>query len=166
MKRVRRLLALGAAGTLICAAAAWADSPAIAAFAPVARSALVTVDGVVAADTLVLRVRRTADQQPVPGAELSVTVDGRSVPVTARPEGTWGVPVKALPRPPSRLSIVVVHDGVREVLEAQPPGAAPAPPPAEARGVASTLIHKQMSWWILNILIVLIGVIAVSRRMS
>jgi len=164
MKRVRRLLAI-TAGALMCAGLARADSPAGAPFAPLARSALVTVDGVVAADTLVLRVRRTADQQPVPGAELSVTVDGRNVPVTARPEGTWGVPAKDLPRPPSKLSIVVVHDGVREVLEAQPPGAA-APPPAEARGVASTLIHKQMSWWILNILIVLIGVIAVSRRMS
>ena len=68
--------------------------------------------------------------------------------------------------PPGKLSIVVAHDGVREVLEAQPPAAPAAAPPAVPRGVASTLIHKQMSWWILNILIVLIGVIAVSRRMS
>jgi hypothetical protein len=162
---VRRLLAI-AAGALICAAAARADSPAAAAFAPVAHSALVTVEGVMAGDTLVLRVRRTADQQPLPGAELSVSADGRSIPVTARPEGTWGVPAKDLPRPPTKLSIVVAHDGVREVLEANPPAAASATPPGQARGVASTLIHKQMSWWILNILIVLIGVIAVSRRMS
>jgi hypothetical protein len=165
MKCVRRLLAI-AAGALICAALAQADPPGAGAFAPVARSALVTVDGVVAADTLVLRVRRTADQQPVPGARISVTADGRSIPVAARPEGTWGVPVKDLPRVPGKLSIEVSHDGVREVLEAQPPGAAAAATPAESRGVASTLIHKQMSWWILNILIVLIGVIAVSRRMS
>jgi hypothetical protein len=165
MKRVRRLLAI-TAGALIWAGLARADTLTGAAFTPLARSTLVTVDGVVTADTLVLRVRRTADQQPVPGAELSVTVDGRSIPVAARPEGTWGVPARDLPRPPAKLSIVVAHDGVREVLEAQPPGAAAAPPPAEGRGVASTLIHKQMSWWILNILIVLIGVIAVSRRMS
>jgi hypothetical protein len=165
MKRVRRLLAI-TASVLVCAALARADSPSGPSFTPLAHSALVTVDGVVAGDTLVLRVRRTADSQLVPGAELSLSADGRSIPVTERPEGTWGAPARDLPRPPGKLSIVVAHDGVREVLEAQPPGAAAAAPPAEVRGVASTLIHKQMSWWILNILIVLIGVIAVSRRMS
>ncbi len=165
MKRVKRLLAT-TAGALVCAALAWADPPAGAAFTPLAHSPLVTVDSVVAADTLVLRVRRTADQQALAGAQLTVTADGRSIPVTARPEGTWGVPVKDLPKPPGKLSIEVAHDGVREVLETQLPGGAAAAPPAEVRGVASTLIHKQMAWWILNIAIVLIGVIAVSRRMS
>jgi hypothetical protein len=165
MKRVKKLLAM-TAGALICAAPAWADSPSGPAFTPLAHSALVSVEGVAAADTLVLRVRRTADQQPLPGVELTVTADGRGVPVTARPEGTWGVPVKDLPKPPGKLAITVAHDGVREVLEAQLPAGAATAAPAESRGVASTLIHKQMSWWILNILIVLIGVIAVSRRMS
>jgi len=166
MKRVKRLLAMSA-GALVCGALAWADSPSGSAFTPLAHSALVTVEGVMAADTLVLRVRRTADQQPLAGAELTVTAEGRSIPVAARPEGTWGVPAKDLPRAPGKLSIEVSHDGVREVLEAQLPGAgAPAAPAAQSGGVASTLIHKQMAWWILNILIVLIGVIAVSRRMS
>lgn len=154
------------AAALVCAVPAWADSPAGTAFAPLAHSALVSVDGVVAADTLVLRVRRTADQQPLAGAQLTVTAGGRSIPLTARPEGTWVVPVKDLPGPPGKLSIEVAHDGLREVLEAQLPGAPAAAPPGQARGVVSTLIHKQMSWWILNIVIVLIGVIAVSRRMS
>jgi len=154
------------AGALVCGALAWADSPSGSAFTPLAHSALVTVEGVMAADTLVLRVRRTADQQPLAGAELTVTAEGRSIPVAARPEGTWGVPAKDLPRAPGKLSIEVSHDGVREVLEAQLPGGPPAAPPPASRGVASTLIHKQMSWWILNIVIVLIGVIAVSRRMS
>lgn len=168
MKRVTRLLALAAAGALWCAPPALAESPADAAFAPVAHSALVTVEGVVAADTLVLRVRRSADQRPVAGAELGVRVDGRSVPATPRPEGTWAVPVKDLPKPPGKLSIEVAHDGVREVLDGQlPEGSAAAPgPAAEPRGIVSTLIHKQMSWWILNVVIVLVGVIAVSRRMS
>ena len=166
MKRVKKLLAM-TAGALICGALAWADSPPGPAFTPLAHSALVSVEGVVAADTLVLRVRRTADQQAPAGAELTVAVGGRGIPVTARPEGTWGVPVKDLPKPPGKLAITVAHDGVREVLEAQLPGAgAPAAPAAQSGGVASTLIHKQMAWWILNILIVLIGVIAVSRRMS
>ena len=165
MKRVRRLLAT-TAGVLVCVALAWADSPSGSAFAPVAHSALVTVEGVVASDTLVLRVRRSADQRPLAGAQLAVTADGRGIPVTARPEGTWSVPLKDLARAPGKLSIEVSHDGVREVLEAQLPGGPAAAPPGQARGVVSTLIHKQMSWWILNIVIVLIGVIAVSRRMS
>jgi hypothetical protein len=154
------------AGALAGVALAWAASPPGSAFTPLAHSALVTVDGVVTAETLVLRVRRTADQQPLAGVQLTVTAGGRSLPVTARPEGTFGVPVKDLPRAPGGLSIEVSHDGVREVLEAQLPGSPAAAPPAQVRGVASTLIHKQMSWWILNIVIVLIGVIAVSRRMS
>jgi len=154
------------ATALVCVAGAWGDSPAGSAFTPVAHSALVSVDGVVAADTLVLRVRRAANQQPLTGAQLTMTADGRNVPVRARPEGTWGVPLKDLPGPPGKLSIEVSHDGVREVLEAQLPGSPATAPPAQVRGVVSTLIHKQMSWWILNILIVLIGVIAVSRRMS
>jgi membrane fusion protein, heavy metal efflux system len=168
MKRVMRLLALAAAGALAYAAPAQADSPAGAAFAPVAHSPLVTVEGVVVADTLVLRVRRSADRQPVAGAELSVRVDGRSVPTTPRPEGTWGVPLQELPKLPGKLSIEVAHEGVREVLDGQlPGGAAAAPgPSAQSRGIVSTLLHKQMSWWILNVVIVLVGVVAVSRRMS
>ncbi len=158
---------MAAAGAFLCAAPAWAESPAGTAFTPLAHSALVTVEGVVAADTLVLRVRRTADQQPLSGAELSVAVDGRSIPATARPEGTWGVPVRGLPKPPGKLAITVAHDGVREVLEAQLPGGGAGVPPASQPGsLAGRLIHKQMAWWILNIAIVLIGVIAVSRRMS
>ena len=42
-----------------------------------------------------------------------------------------------------------------------------APGPATS-GAASALSasHKQLAWWILNIVIVLIAVIAISRRMS
>lgn len=167
MKRVLRLLALTATGALAYAVLALADPPAGAAFAPLAHSALVTVEGVLAADTLVLRVRRTADQQPLTGAELAVTVEGRSVPVTTRPDGTWEVPVKDLAtKPPGKLAIVVAHDGVREVLDGQLPGGATAPPASPSGSLASRLIHKQMAWWILNMVIVLIGVVAVSRRMS
>jgi hypothetical protein len=52
------------------------------------------------------------------------------------------------------------------VLEVQLPAGAAAAPRAGRGGVVSALIHKQMSWWILNVVIVLVGVIAVSRRMS
>lgn len=167
------------AGLLACVASAAAQTPAAApstaapVFAPIAHSALVAAEGAQSERTLLLRVRRVSDQQPLAGAALSVTLDGALASATQRPDGTWAVPLPEKPATPGKLEIVVAHDGVREVLDGQLPGAggaaaaaAAAPPPAGLSGKLSALIHKQGSWWVLNILIVLIGVIAVSRRMS
>src|SRR5580658_517425 len=174
------------AGLLACVAPAGAQAPSSAAtrapvagesaagplFAPLAHSALVAVDGAVSAQTLLLRVRRAADQQPLAGAAVSVTLDGAGAILTQRPDGTWALPLpQPQPQAPGKLEIVVAHDGVREVLDGQLPIAtgaatATAPPAAGATGKLSALIHKQGSWWVLNIVIVLIGVIAISRRMS
>jgi cobalt-zinc-cadmium efflux system membrane fusion protein len=167
IKRVARLPACIAAAVLASAAAA-------PAYVPVAHSALITVEGAATARTLLLRVRRAQDQQPLAGAELSVTIDGRSVEGSARPDGSWAGTLPPLtPASPGRLGIVVAHDGLHEVLEGAIPrtSAPPAAPdgagaPGGGAGFLSTLMHKQASWWILNVLIVLIGVIAVSRRMS
>lgn len=169
-----RFSAFIAACLLTLVALASGQPPAPPAYLPVAHSALVTVDGALAAQTLLLRVRRTQDQQPVSGAELSVTVDGRSVQGTVRPDGTWAGALTAPPAAaPGRIEIVVAHDGVREVLDGQLPRNSPPPAAADSAaahaggaGFWGTLMHKQASWWILNVLIVLIGVIAVSRRMS
>jgi len=160
-----RLLAWTAACALACVALAQAPA---ASFAPVATSALLNVDGVIVPDALLLRVRRAADQQPLAGARLEVTLDGRSVPATARPDGTWAVSLRGLPaKSPGKLEIVVAHDGVREVLDGQlPAGSAGTTAGGGAGGLASMLVHKQMAWWVLNVVIVLIGVIAISRRMS
>ncbi|HYL71828.1 MAG TPA: hypothetical protein VEY89_11055 [Candidatus Dormibacteraeota bacterium] len=167
------------AAVLTCATLAHAQAQAQAAadppYVPLARSSLVAVDGALTAQTLLLRVHGAQDQQPVPGAELTVTIDGRSVAGAARPDGTWAAARPELPAAaPGRLQIVVAHAGVREVLDAQlprasAPAAAAAPSPAapvRGTGFLATLMHKQSSWWILNVLVVLIGVIAVSRRMS
>ncbi|MGP8035386.1 MAG: hypothetical protein ACLPQ6_14760 [Steroidobacteraceae bacterium] len=165
-----RLLAWIAAGALGCAAPVSSDTTAGPVFAPLARSALVAVDGAAAAHTLLLRVRRASDQQPLTGAELSVTLDGARLAATLRPDGTWSVPLAALPaKAPGKLEIVVTHDGVREVLDGQLASVAPggaASVPGGPAGWLSALVHKQMSWWVLNIVVVLIGVIAISRRMS
>jgi len=152
-----------------------APLPATPVLVPVAHSALLSVDGAVAAQTLWLRVHRAQDRQPVKGAELAVTLDGQSVPGTVRPDGTWTAALPELPAAsPGKIEIVVAHDGVREVLEGQIPRTG-TPPAAAAdsaaargggAGLVATLMHKQASWWILNVLIVVIGVIAVSRRMS
>ena len=152
-----------------------AQAPAGAAYTPIAHSALVTVEGAMTAQTLSLRVRRAPDQQPLTGAGLSVTIDGHGLPGKERRDGTWALALPELPASaPGKIEIVVAHDGVREVLEGQLPRSGTPPAAAADRAAArdngggflATLMHKQASWWILNVLIVLIGVIAVSRRMS
>jgi len=62
----------------------------------------------------------------------------------------------------------VTHDGIREVLRAKiaPPAAATAQTPAAAGGGAVSGVHRQIVWWILNIAIVLIAALALSRRRS
>jgi hypothetical protein len=75
------------------------------------------------------------------------------------------------------LDVTVMHDGIRELLQATipwPKAAAPAPAPAAARapaaaptpGAGGTGVHRQIVWWILNIAIVLIAALALSRRRS
>jgi hypothetical protein len=172
MKRVRNSLALLAAGMLAALAAGAPAGPAPV-FVPLAHSALVTVNAATEAGALMLRVQRTRDQAPLPGAQLQVTLDGHNLPVTPRPDGTWEAPLGSLASSAEgTLDITVAHDGVREILSGRLPGVAAA---AGSRGAVSSTAsgavarlqaHKQLAWWILNIAVVLIGVIAVSRRMS
>jgi len=75
------------------------------------------------------------------------------------------------------LEVVVAHDGIREVLSARflAPGTtagagasgSSSSGAVNSRGAASLWRdHKQMAWWVLNITVVLIAAIAISRRMS
>ena len=113
---------------------------------------------------LTLRLRAT-----VPGAALSVTdvsvsLDGVSAPARRQADGSWFVPLSAAPAArDGKLDVFVLHDGIREVLSGRI-----APPPAGSSGGSSSVLreHKQLAWWILNIAIVLIAAIAISRRMS
>lgn len=170
MKRVRNWLALLAAGAL----AAGAPAGTAPAFAPLAHSSLVTVDAATNAGMLILRVRRTADQTPLVGAQLEVTLDGHSLPVTPRPDGTWDAALGSLgSSPDGTLEVTVAHDGLREVLSgglrrAAPAAGAAAGSRGHTGGTTPGLLraHQQLAWWILNIVVVLIGVIAISRRMS
>jgi len=62
---------------------------------------------------------------------------------------------------PKAVQIIVGHDGIREILEGQ------LPPPPEKISVNGLLGgHGQLAWWIINIGVVLIGVIALSRKKS
>ncbi len=167
MRRVARLFGWIAAGALACAAGSFGQTPA-ATFAPLAHSAQLSAEeGACAGDTLIVRVRRSAGAAPLAGAQLSVSVDGRSLPVTALADGTF---VVAAERPAGALTREArSHRGARRRAGAAERGAAGSGPRrARGRGAAQSASarHKQLSWWILNIAIVLIGVIAISRRMS
>jgi hypothetical protein len=133
-------------------------------FLPVAQSAQLTLEGSMAPAGLTLRLRAT-----VPGAALSVTdvsvsLDGVSAPARRQANGFWFVPLSPAPAArDGKLDVFVLHDGIREVLS----GRIAAPPAGSSGGSSSVLReHKQLAWWILNIAIVLIAAIAISRRMS
>ena len=145
---------------------ACAQAPADARFTPLAHSALVSVDAaMLAPDTLTLRIRHPGGQAVAAPVEVAVTAQGRNLPVTANTDGTWTVALKdSGGKPPAKLDLVIGHDGIRELLS----GTAAAPASGTATATATGLLgnHKQLAWWILNIAIVLIAAIAISRRLS
>jgi hypothetical protein len=167
MKRMKRLPAWILCGALGCAAVFAAEPAAEVPMTPVAHSAELSVEGAVAGGALTLRVHR-ANLQPLKVTDLAVRLDGRTLPVMARADGSFAAPLKELPQhAPGKLEIIIAHDGALDALDGQLPASAPAAAAgAGSGGTLGSLIHKQMSWWILNVVIVLIGVIAVSRRMS
>jgi hypothetical protein len=57
------------------------------------------------------------------------------------------------------VDVTVAHDGIREILSGKVSL-------AEATGGSLLGDHKQMAWWVLNIVIVLIAAMAFSRKKS
>jgi hypothetical protein len=138
---------------------------------PLAHSALITLEGATLTDgALLLRVRANPGAAAVTASDISVAIDGKDVPVTARADGSWRVSVPSHPGADDRtLDVTVTHDGIRELLRAKiaPPAAAAAQTPAAASGGGGASgVHRQIVWWILNIAIVLIAALALSRRRS
>ena len=112
-------------------------------------------------DGLALHIKHAGNQIPIDGRDVTVSVDGKSQPVTAAPEGTFLLSTKNLAGDGERqFDIVVAHDGIREILTGK----------VLLPKVGATLDlwrdHKQMAWWVLNVAIVLIAVMAFSRRQS
>ncbi|MFZ0552538.1 MAG: hypothetical protein WAM21_17185 [Steroidobacteraceae bacterium] len=127
----------------------------------VARSALLTLTAAPADHTLSLQVSRIADHQPVVGpGSVTVTLDGHSVPVTAQPDGTYLISTRAQSGGTHSLGVVVSHDGIRELLT----GSVTVPQQRSALEVLQS--HGMFAWWVLNIAVVLIAVIVISRRRS
>jgi hypothetical protein len=126
--------------------------------AQIAHSALLSVDGTVTADALRLGIRRVSDKSPLSSDDVAVTVDGRNETVTREGDG-YEVPINDLRGDAAKdVEIIVGHDGIREIVSGKVAL-------AEASSTDGLLRdHKQVAWWILNIVIVLVAAIALSRR--
>ena len=135
---------------------------------PIAHSAQLTVEGSAGATGVTLRVRPAvrAGAPVVTGVTgVSVSFEGRTQIAERRADGSWFVPLPRSLPPGAAFDVLVTHDGIREVLSAKAP--APVSGSSAAGGAAGMLqSHKQVAWWILNIGIVLVAAIAISRRLS
>jgi len=125
---------------------------------PVAHSALLTINATPAQDGLALHVLHAGNQIPIDGRDVTVTVDGKNQPLTVEPEGTFLMATKDLGEGERQLDITVAHDGIREILT----GKVELPKTSSASDLWRD--HKQMAWWVLNIAIVLVAVLAFSRK--
>ena len=152
-------------GVLACAVQA--AEPAAPAFTPVAHSSQVTLEAATTPADLILRLHRSEGTAPLSVTELTVSIDGRNAAATPRTEGTWSVswPASGEGAAQRRLEVVIAHDGIREVLAGELPAPGGGGHPVSATG-GLWRDHKQMAWWILNIAVVLIAAIAISRRMA
>lgn len=164
MLHMRALYGLAATVALAAGAAA-ADTPILT----ITPSAQVTLAGSATPAGLTLRARPTGTG-PLSISAMSITLDGASAPATRQGDGSWYAPLPPPPAPgkaapaAGKLEILVVHDGIREVLN----GTLHSAPVGATAPAGGGLLHdhKQLSWWILNIAIVLIAAIAISRRTS
>ncbi len=136
---------------------------------PLAHSALITLEGATLPDgALLLRVRANPGAAPVSVSDFAVAIDGKDAPVTARADGGWRVSVPSHPGgAEGTLDVTVMHDGIRELLRAKIAlPAAAAQTSAAPAGAGASGVHRQIVWWVLNIAIVLIAALALSRRRS
>ena len=127
----------------------------------VARSALLSVEAAESPDTVTLWIRRVADKKPVDGKDLVVSFGGKNQVITSHTDGSYTVSAGDLRgKDPKAVQIIVGHDGIREILDGR------LPPPADKPVSGILGGHGQLAWWIINVGVVLIGVIALSRKKS
>jgi hypothetical protein len=160
------------AGMMAWMAQAGAAAPAAVVFAPVAHSAQLTLETASTPTGLTLRLRRTQGTTPLGVTDLTVAIDGHDAQLTPRGDDTWSAawPAGSGARG-GKLEAVLTHDGIREVLSGTLPGAPAATAVSGAAdggrsGGGMLRDHKQLAWWILNITVVLIAALAISRRTS
>ena len=125
----------------------------------VARSALLTVTVTPSDDALALQVLRLADHQLIVGTgKVTVTLDGHALPVTAQPNGVYLASTRDQSGGAHTLDVVVSHDGIRELLTGT------VALPSRTSTLDFLQSHGMSAWWVLNIAVVLIAVLVISRR--
>jgi hypothetical protein len=160
--RVSAAVIAAALSLPLMASAADTPPPAAPRTIPIAHSALLTINGTLSSNGLVLHILHAANQVPIDGRDVTVTVDGKNQPLTVQQEvGDFLLPTKDLSDGPQTLDITVAHDGIREILT----GKVALPKSVFGSGTLDSG-HKQMLWWVLNIGIVLVAVLAFSKRSS
>jgi hypothetical protein len=127
--------------------------------AVVAHSALLTLTAVPSDHALAVRVARVADHRLIVGpGNVTATLDGHAVPVAAQPDGTYLISTRDQSGGAHSLSVVVSHDGIRELLT----GTVTVPQQQSILDMIQG--HGMSAWWVLNIAVVLIAVLIISRR--
>jgi hypothetical protein len=127
----------------------------------VAHSAQLVIEAAESNDVVTLWIRRAADRQLLTSKDVKVSIDGKIQAVTPRTDGSFTLAADDLRgKEPKPVEIVVGHDGIREILSGQLPPA----PEGTATGILGS--HNQLAWWVINIAVLLIGAIALSRRKS
>ena len=125
----------------------------------VAHSAALTLTASRSDHSLALQVARTADHRLIVGpGNLTATLDGHSVPVMARPDGTYVISTSDQSAGAHSLDVVVSHDGIRELLTGK------VTVPQQQSVLEMLQAHGMSAWWVLNIAVVLIAVLIISRR--
>lgn len=127
--------------------------------AVVARSALLKLTATPADGSLALRVIRLDNQRLVTGAgNVTATLDGHRVPLTAEPNGTYLLPLHGSDAGRQSLRVVVAHDGIRELLTGT------VVVPRKGSFLDSLQGHGMAAWWVLNVAVILIAVLVISRH--
>ena len=125
----------------------------------IAHSALLTVDGTTTADAVQISIHRVSDQSLINSDDVTIAVDGKNQVVTHAKNGSYEVPINDLRGDDTRdVDVTVGHDGIREILS----GKVTVAEDTSAGNLFQN--NKQIAWWILNIVIVLVAVMAFSRK--
>jgi hypothetical protein len=161
LARFRQVAACSALALVLGSAAAEPFKPielAVNVPAVIAHSALLDVEATVKADVLQISIRRVADKSLINSDDIAVAIDGKNEPVTHERPTIYEVAANDLRGDGVKdIDITVAHDGIREILSGKV---------SMAEAPSSSLLgdHKQVAWWVLNIVIVVIAVSIFSRK--
>jgi hypothetical protein len=162
--RLRSLLLPLAAGLLItppitqALSASGSEASAVEPAVSIAPSAMLQIEASQERDIVRLHIRHAGNRTDVDSDDVLVRLAGKSVPARHTAPGVYEAQIDAAGSSMQPLEVVVAHDGIREVLSGQ---LTPRNQPSSS-GLFGE--HKQLAWWILNIIVIFIAVTAISRR--